>query len=112
MDDFFEAKFELKILDDTDANEDLDNDGLTNLEEYNLGTDPTSSDSDFDGFEDGYEVENNMDPLEPEEGSTDVVDQVGDMASNNPEMTSGAVLALLASLGFTVISFRGGKGGN
>ncbi len=39
-----------------DANEDTDNDGLTNLREYQLGTDPMNEDSDGDGLSDSEEV--------------------------------------------------------
>lgn len=42
---------------------DLDNDGLTNLEETELGTNPKNSDTDGDGFDDGVEVEGGFDPL-------------------------------------------------
>lgn len=46
-----------------DANEDLDNDGLTNIEEFNLGTIPNNPDTDGDGILDGQD----SDPLRPEE---------------------------------------------
>ena len=39
-----------------DAALDFDGDGLTNLEEYQNGTDPNNPDTDGDGFSDGYEV--------------------------------------------------------
>lgn len=39
-----------------DSQEDPDNDGLTNLEEFELGTDPLVGDSDKDGLSDGVEV--------------------------------------------------------
>ena len=39
-----------------DGAEDADNDGLTNLKEYQLGTNPTNEDSDSDGLKDGEEV--------------------------------------------------------
>lgn len=39
-----------------DANLDKDNDGLTNLQEYKLGTDPQNPDSDGDGLKDGVET--------------------------------------------------------
>ena len=39
-----------------DAVLDLDSDGLTNLEEYQNGTDPNNPDTDGDGFSDGDEV--------------------------------------------------------
>jgi hypothetical protein len=47
----------------SDANEDFDSDGLTNLQEYQLGTNPFAIDTDDDGFTDKYEVDNNMNPL-------------------------------------------------
>jgi hypothetical protein len=48
-----------------DPQGDADQDGLTNQEEYDLGTNPYSSDSDEDGIPDGFELSNNLDPLEP-----------------------------------------------
>ena len=47
-----------------DAQGDLDGDGLTNLEEYNLDTFANSTDSDGDGLNDSYEVFNELDPIE------------------------------------------------
>ncbi len=43
--------------------EDFDNDGLTLVEEYTLGTDPLHWDTDKDGLPDGWEVLNYLDPL-------------------------------------------------
>ena len=43
--------------------QDADNDGLTNLQEYNNGTDPTNADTDGDGMSDQYELDNGFDPL-------------------------------------------------
>ncbi|WP_217639180.1 thrombospondin type 3 repeat-containing protein, partial [Haloarchaeobius iranensis] len=40
----------------SDASEDLDGDGLSNLEEQEIGTDPLAVDTDEDGLVDGYEV--------------------------------------------------------
>ncbi len=42
---------------------DSDNDGLTNLQEYQNGTNPLADDSDNDGMPDGYEVTNGLNPL-------------------------------------------------
>ena len=42
---------------------DFDGDGLTDLEEYVLGTNPCDWDSDGDGMSDLYEVMNGLDPL-------------------------------------------------
>lgn len=38
-------------------NDDPDNDQLTNLQEYNLGLDPTNPDIDSDGLKDGWEIQ-------------------------------------------------------
>ena len=46
-----------------DASEDADGDGLTNLEESRLGTDPTRADTDGDGISDGDEVAGGTNPL-------------------------------------------------
>jgi len=47
--------------------EDSDEDGLTNLKEYSLGTEPFYPDSDFDGLSDGDEVNvYATDPLNPD----------------------------------------------
>ncbi len=42
--------------DNTDAAKDQDNDGLTNLEEYQNGTQPDNPDTDDDGLSDGTEI--------------------------------------------------------
>ena len=44
---------------------DPDNDGLTNLQEFNLGTNPKLTDSDGDGVADGIELTKGSDPLNP-----------------------------------------------
>ncbi len=43
---------------------DCDEDGLTNEEEYNIGTDPDDPDTDKDGINDGAEVIDGTDPLD------------------------------------------------
>jgi hypothetical protein len=52
-----------------DPDGDLDGDGLSNADETDLyGTDPTSVDTDGDGFSDGGEVAGGRDPLDPADG--------------------------------------------
>jgi len=53
MPDTFEDAYGLSSFDDNDANLDSDGDGLSNLAEYELGTDPINQDSDGDGIIDG-----------------------------------------------------------
>jgi len=64
MPDKWEEKYGLDT-EYNDADDDLDNDGLTNLEEYNEGTDPTDDDNDDDGILDGEEVNRGLDPTDP-----------------------------------------------
>jgi hypothetical protein len=45
-----------KVLTNCGEKADPDNDGLTNIDEYNFQTDPLNSDTDLDGFADGDEV--------------------------------------------------------
>jgi hypothetical protein len=44
---------------------DPDKDGLTNIQEYGIGTDPTDPDTDGDGWKDGKETAKGFDPLDP-----------------------------------------------
>ncbi len=44
---------------------DSDSDGLTDLQEAQLGTDPNKADTDGDGFNDGQEVKAGYNPLGP-----------------------------------------------
>lgn len=48
--------------------QDGDQDGLSAEEEKALGTDPTNSDTDGDGYSDGVEIESGYDPLKPAPG--------------------------------------------
>jgi len=63
MTDGFEVNFGLDPHFD-DAFLDLDLDGLTNFEEFLLGTYPNRSDSDSDGYSDLEEIEAGTDPLD------------------------------------------------
>jgi hypothetical protein len=65
MPDTFEMVHSLNPLDASDAILDSDSDGLSNLKEYNTGTDPTLTDSDGDGVPDGEDAY----PLDPDKSS-------------------------------------------
>lgn len=90
--DSFEEAFALSAYDASDASLDLDEDGLTNLEEFQLGTLITSSDTDGDGIPDGedddptesdsndydndglpnkYEIANNLNQYDPSDANLD-----------------------------------------
>jgi hypothetical protein len=67
MDDDWERAHGLNPNDPSDANEDPDHDGLTNLQEFHLGTDPHNPDTDGDGVPDGVEFLRGSNPLDPNE---------------------------------------------
>jgi parallel beta-helix repeat protein len=56
MDDYYENEMGLDPTNSSDAKEDLDNDGLTNLYEFQNGLLANNPDTDGDGMSDGWEV--------------------------------------------------------
>jgi formylglycine-generating enzyme required for sulfatase activity len=52
----------------------MDGDGLTDIEERNLGTDPTSADSDGDGLTDKEEVDGETKPMDPDTDDDGLLD--------------------------------------
>ncbi len=62
MSDEWEIANGLNSADSSDAQTDLDGDGVNNLNEFQLGSDPRSTDSDSDGVPDGWEVEYGFNP--------------------------------------------------
>ncbi|MHA1474391.1 MAG: hypothetical protein ACTSPA_03670 [Promethearchaeota archaeon] len=48
-----------------DAGEDKDLDTLSNLQEYELNTNPNIADTDGDGYQDGWEIDHETNPLDP-----------------------------------------------
>ena len=65
MPDSWEASYGLNPFDPGDGSGDLDDDGLTNSEEWAAGTLPTESDTDGDGVSDATEVMAQQNPLDP-----------------------------------------------
>lgn len=109
MPDWWERYYGLDINDADDAILDLDADGLTNLEEFTLGTyadevdsdgdllsdadeantyltDPTSVDSDSDGMRDDWEITNGFDPVDAADRD---LDSDGDTVPNYFEYLVG-----------------------
>ena len=71
---------------------DLDSDGLTNLEEYLLGTSVNNFDTDNDGMSDSYEVENLLDPFNDDsfgdrdsDGLTNIEEYILGTSANDPD---------------------------
>lgn len=63
--DFFQQGFQLE---QSDAKDDFDNDGLSDQDEKLLGTDWRNPDTDGDGYLDGEEISSGYDPLRPAPG--------------------------------------------
>ena len=72
--------------DSSDAALDADNDGISNKDEAEMGTNPQRADSDGDGISDAIEATNNMDPTD---GTDATIDSDGDGISNGREIEKG-----------------------
>lgn len=77
MPDGYELDNELNPYDASDAPLDPDKDGLTNLEEYQHGTDPHNPDTDAGGVIDGDEVLKDTDPLNKDDDFSDLTKEQG-----------------------------------
>ncbi len=90
MFDTWERIYGLNEFDDSDANKDADNDGLSNLQEFTLKTDPNNPDTDEDGLIDSIDpfprdktewidtdqdgIANHLDPDDDNDGIVDTAD--------------------------------------
>ena len=73
-------------LDPTDAGGDLDSDNLSNLTEFQKGTNPTKSDTDNDGLSDSQEVvQYGTDPLNPDTDGDTLLDGAEVTGGTNPK---------------------------
>jgi hypothetical protein len=85
MMDEWEASHGLAVEDAADSILDADGDGLQNLTEFAMGTNPNAADTDGDGVSDGEEVATGYDPLDAKDHDPVVV------ASEGAEYAPGRV---------------------
>jgi hypothetical protein len=83
--DLIENENGLDMDDSSDALSDKDEDGLTNLEEFTLGTNISSGDTDEDGMPDKWENYHGLDPITPSSNN----DEDGDGSSDLKEYLEG-----------------------
>lgn len=82
--------------------QDLDGDGLSNMEEYGLGTDPINWDSDGDTMADGWEVFRNLDPHANDSGGNPDGDFMAALGWDLSMPRDDVVTPLLFSVHFNV----------
>ncbi len=83
--DGWEVEWDLNPVDDDENNDniidglnDADGDGLSNVQEQDLGTSPTSTDTDQDLLPDGWETEEGFDPTNSDENEDGIIDGEND----------------------------------
>ena len=82
----------VKAAGDAFATRDTDNDGLTDLEELAMGTNPINWDTDGDGLSDYWEIMNGMNPVSAKDGENGSMNADGDfMARWDSEKTYAIV---------------------
>jgi len=86
MFDDFEVTYGLDPLNASDAPLDPDSDGQSNLQEYQLGTNPRAADSDGDGCDDGVEVAGGRNPT--------ILDPQGDLNADCALNLQDTIMAL------------------
>ncbi|MCG7199479.1 fibronectin type III domain-containing protein [Marinobacter pelagius] len=84
--DNWEVVMELNPNDPGDATSDVDNDLLTAIDEFDIGTSPVRADTDGDGIPDGGEFAFQLDPLNSSDASQD---RDNDGATNLEEYLAG-----------------------
>lgn len=82
--DFWELKYFGNL--ERDGSGHFDADGLTDLQEYQLSSNPTSVDTDGDGMKDGWEVAHGFNLIDPSDASGD---DDGDGWTNMEEFLAG-----------------------
>src|SRR5262249_31424948 len=86
--DWYEMKYALQPGSAALAAADSDSDGLSNLQEYQRGTDPHVADTDGDGLNDGQEVAFNTNPVNADSDG----DGLSDFAELNSSIPTNPLL--------------------
>lgn len=107
MPDYYEESFSLNHLNSADRDEDLDGDGLTNFEEFTLGTYPNDSDSDNDGIPDGEDDSPVPRDNEPRTSFDYDGDGISDIVIRRPEI--GQFIVARSSDGAIMRAFFGSQ---
>jgi hypothetical protein len=84
MPDNYEAAHTCLDAGTADASVDDEPDGLTNIQEFGLGTEPCDEDTDNDGANDGPEVAAGTDPLDPDSDDDGFTDGAEDTLGTDP----------------------------
>jgi len=101
MDGWEVSNFLDPLVDDSTL--DPDNDGLTNLEEYQYSTDPLDSDTDGDGLTDGQEVNTySTDPLDPDSDGDGMPDK-WEIENGKDPVKKNIYLKPIEKIGYFVI---------
>jgi uncharacterized cupredoxin-like copper-binding protein len=100
MNDTWETTYRLNPL-QNDSGLDYDGDGLTNLEEYQIGTSPIDWDTDDDGVSDGQEKEQDTDPRDSTKTPKTVREVTEDAGASSPYIL--AIVALIIVLVILIV---------
>jgi len=104
--DWWELEHGLNPYDPSDALLDFDGDGLSNLREYGLGTDPNNPDTDGDGLSDGFEfLVLGTDPLDPNDPGPDAVIVLGESVFAESTTATQSVTVVLGSVPTAPVDF-------